>query len=121
MFGDNLVAIVVPTVFLLSVAFAIVGVTKIVSDGRTRRRLIAAGATPELTAAVLAPLPADPELFSALKWGLVTAAVGVALIVVQFLPYRPDEPIVLGLVLLGGAGGLLAYYASAKRLASRTV
>ncbi len=54
-------------------------------------------------------------MLSALKWGLVTLAIGLAVVVVQFLPYRPDEPIVLGVVLVFAAGGLLAYYARAKR------
>ena len=118
---DDLVAIVVPVALFLSLAFTVAGVTKVVTDSRVRRKLVEAGASPELTAAVLAPLKADPELYSSLKGGLVIAAVGLALIVVQFLPFRLDEPIVLGLVLLFGGGGLLAYYASARRLASRRV
>ncbi len=107
---------IVPIAFLLSVAFTLVGLTKTISDGRTRRRLIDAGAAPELARVIAGAPKEDPGLFGTLKWGIVTGTVGVGLIVVQFLPYRPDEPIVLGLLLVFTAAGLLAYYASARRL-----
>ncbi len=105
----------VPIAFLLAVAFVLVGVTKIISDGRTRRRLIEAGAIPELARAIAAAPKEDPGLYGTLKWALVTGAVGLALILIQFLPYRSDEPIVLGVILVFAAAGLLAYYVSARR------
>ena len=117
MFGT---ATLVPIAFVLALAFTIVGVTKIISDGRTRRRLIEAGAAPELIR-LIAPAPKDdPDLYGALKWGIVAGALGVALILIQFLPYRSDEPIVLGVILVFATAGLLAYYATARRLVRRT-
>ncbi len=110
----------VPIAFLLTVAFTLMGITKIISDGRTRRRLIESGAAPELARAIAAAPKDDPGLNSALRWGIVTGAVGLGLIVVQFLPYRSGEPIVLGVVLVFAAAGLLTYYASARRLARPT-
>jgi len=107
----------VPIVLFVSLAVASIGITRIVSDGRTRRKLIEAGATPEQVQAISAR--PDPGLADALKWGLVIGAIGLALIVIQFIPYRPDEPISFGLVLVFGAGGLLAYYSTARRLADR--
>ena len=84
----------VPIAFFLSVSFILVGITKVISDGRTRRRLIEAGASPELARAIVAAPKDDPGLYSALRWGILTGAVGLALILIQFLPYRSDEPIV---------------------------
>jgi len=110
----------VPIAFLLSVAFTLVAMTKVISDGRTRRRLIENRAAPDLVRAVVTPATEDLGLYSALKWGILTGAVGVALIVVQFLPYRPDQPIVLGVILVFAAAGLIAYYLSARRLAGPT-
>ena len=106
----------VPIALFLALAFAIVGVTKIVSDGRTRRQLIAAGVTAEVAQAITAPPRAELGLHAALKWGLVIGAVGLSLIVVQFIPYRPDEPIAFGIVLLFVALGLLAYYVVGQRM-----
>jgi phosphatidylglycerophosphate synthase len=105
----------VPIVMFLSIAYAVVGVTKVIADGRTRRRLIEAGATRELAEAITAPPRGDPQLYSSLKWGIVIAAVGLALITVQFLPYSPDDPVAFGLILLFGAAGLLVYYGIARR------
>ena len=113
-----MVEVLVPIVAMLSTAFVIVGVAKILSDGRTRRRLIDAGATPELATALAQAPRRDPGLHDTLRWGLVTGALGVGLIVIQFLPYGADQPIVYGVVLLFGAGGLLGYYAAARRLTS---
>lgn len=106
----------VPIAFLLALAFTLIGVTKIISDGSTRRRLIQTGAAPELVRAMVAAPKDDPGLYGALKWGILTGAVGAALILIQFLPYRSDEPIVLGVILVFAAAGLLAYYVTARRL-----
>src|SRR6266704_5211896 len=106
----------VPLAFFVTVAFTLVGITTVISDGRTRRLLIKSGAAPELARAIGAAPTDDPGLHSALKWGLVTGAVGLALILIQFLPYRSEDPIVLGVILVFLAAGLLAYYVTARRL-----
>jgi hypothetical protein len=110
----------VPLGFFIAIAFIVVGVAKIVSDGRTRRRLIDAGVSPELAKAIATTPPDDPGLYSALKWGFVTGAIGLALIIIQFLPYRSGDPIMLGLIMVFGAAGLIGYYASARKLVSRS-
>jgi hypothetical protein len=70
----------VPLGLFMALAFIIVGVAKIVSDGRTRRRLIDADVSPELAKAINVASRDDPGLYGALKWGLVTGAIGLALI-----------------------------------------
>jgi hypothetical protein len=115
-----MVEIVVPVALFLSLAFAMIGVTKAISDGRTRRRLLETNAPAELAAALVSRPQGDIAFGDALKWGLVTGAVGLGLIIVQFLPYDADDPIVSGLVLVFGAIGLLGYYATARRLSQGT-
>jgi hypothetical protein len=110
----------VPLGLFMALAFIIVGVAKIVSDGRTRRRLIDANVSPELAKAITVAPADDPGLYGVLKWGLVTGAVGIALIIIQFLPYRSGDPIMLGVILVFAAAGLLAYYVTAKRLAGQS-
>jgi hypothetical protein len=107
----------VPIVLFIAGAVMVINVTRIISDGRTRRQLIRGGVTPETAAAIIAASP-TAEAHASLRWGLLTGAVGLALIVVQFLPYKPDEPISLGIVLLFGAAGLLAYHFASRRLAT---
>lgn len=111
MFG---VETMVPVAFFIVLAYTLVGMTKIISDGRTRRRLIEKGATPELARAL--GVSRQDDLYGALKWGIVTGATGLALILIQFLPFRRDDPIMLGVILVFVAAGLLTYYTSAKRM-----
>ena len=110
----------VPIVFLLTVAFTLVGLAKVISDVRIRRRLIDAEVAPELARVIAGAPKEDPGLYSTLKWGMVLGAVGLGLILIQFLPYRSGEPIVLGVILVFAAAGLLAYYASVRRLTHPT-
>ena len=115
-----MVEIVVPVALFLSLAFATVGVTKVISDGRTRRRLLETNAPAELASALVSRPQGDIAFGDALKWGLVIGALGLGLIIVQFLPYDADDPIVSGLVLLSGSIGLLGYYATARRISQAT-
>jgi phosphatidylglycerophosphate synthase len=112
---DGLVPLVVPLAFF----WAITALARTIAETRTRRRLIETNASPELAAAVMTATRGDIALHDSLKWGLVIGAIGVALIIVQFLPYQSDEPIALGVVLVFGAVGLLGYYAAARRLAKQ--
>jgi len=105
----------VPIVLFLCIAFMTVGVARIVSDGRTRRKLIEAGATSELAAAVAQSSRDHSSADDSLKWGMVIGAVGIALIIIQFLPYPQDDPISLGLVLVFGAAGLLGHHVLTRR------
>ena len=113
-----MVALLVPIALFLSFAFAAVGVTQIISDGRTRRRLLESNATPEMAAALVSRPPAGATA-ATLKWGLVLATTGVALIILQFLPYDEDDPIAAGIVLLAAALGMLAGYAVDQGKAAR--
>ncbi len=116
MFGEDTL---VPLGLFAMIAFIVVGVTKTISDNRIRRRLIETAATSEFATAILGTSQDDPGLYGALKWGILTGAIGVALIVIQFLPYRPEDPIMLGVILLFAAAGLLGYYVIARRVVSR--
>ncbi len=115
MLDDNLL---VPIAFFVFLAVTIIGLARIISEGRTRRRLIDAGGSAEVARA-LAANQDEHGLYSALKWGIVTVGVGLAFVIVQFLPYGAQDPIMFGVVLLFLGGGLLTYYATARRLASR--
>ena len=109
-----MVEIIVPVALFLSIAFGTVGVTQIISDARTRRRLLESNAPPEVVAAIVAP-PRRTAVSPVLRWGLILGSVGLALIVLQFLPYDEDDPIAAGILLLAAAIGLLASYAMERR------
>lgn len=96
---------------LISAAFfvMIAAVTKVVMDNVTKRRLLQARVSEDVVRALFRK-GYDPELFSALKWGLTLAALGIGLVVVQALPVRASDPLALGVMLICAGGGMLAYY-----------
>ena len=104
--GPQVAVFFVPIAFFAAIAWTI----KVISDNRTRRRLIDSGATEGMVAALFANREQDPNVPASLKWGLVTVGVGLALVIVQFLPYDFEEPIAYGLMLLFAGAGLLIYY-----------
>ena len=105
----------VPLGLFISIVVLFIGLAKIISDGRTRRRLIEAGATAEVVRAVTPAIRDDLGVYSALKWGIVIVAAGLALVVIQFLPYRDNDPIVPGILLVFVGAALLIYWAFVRR------
>ena len=96
---------------LISAAFfwLIAAVTKIVMDNGTKRRLLQARVSEDVVRALFRK-GRDPELFSALKWGLTMAALGMGLVAVQLLHVQLSEPLALGVMLMCAGGGMLVYY-----------
>lgn len=96
---------------LISAAFfwLIAAVTKIISDNATKRRLLEARVSEDVVRALFRK-GYDPEMFSALKWGLVLLALGVGLMITGVLSVRLSDPLALGVMLMCAGGGLLAYY-----------
>ncbi len=107
---------IIPISLFVSVVVATLGLARVISDGRTRRRLIEAGVTAEVVRAVTPEVRDDLGIYGALKWGIVAVSAGLALVLIQFLPYRNDSPILPGLVLVFVGGGLLIYWVVAGRL-----
>jgi hypothetical protein len=98
-----------PVLIASAFFWMIAAVTKIVMDNGTKRRLLQARVSEDVVRALFRK-GYDPELFSALKWGLVLAAVGMGLILVRVLRVRASDPLALGVLLLCAGGGMLAYY-----------
>lgn len=103
----------VPIALFIAFFGTIVTITKTISDNRTKRQLIEAGVSEGLVEALFMQRR-DPNTWTALKWGLVVVGLGLALVIMQFLPYDFEEPIAYGLMFLFAGGGLLLYYAIAS-------
>jgi hypothetical protein len=111
--------LLLPVAIFVCFGLTLAEVIRIFSDGYTRRKVLQSGASPELAAALVPAPRQDPGLYGPLKWGLLSAALGLALVVVQFLPFGGDDPIVYGVILLFVAAGLLTYYGIVRRVAPR--
>ena len=101
-----------PTLVMIALGFVIVAVTKILSDNRTRRKVLEAHVSSETARALFAAR--DPDAWGALKWGMVLAGVGLAFVAVQLGGFSAADPITYGLVFLFAGGGLLGYHRLAR-------
>jgi hypothetical protein len=99
---------------------AAVMITKILADNWTKRRLTAAHVSDETIRALFAS-DREGAVVGALRWGLVFCGVGVALVMIQFLPFDFTDPIAYGLILMLAGGGLLAHYAILGRATGQKV
>lgn len=107
-----------PALAFVSFFAFVLGITKVLSDNWTKRKLIEARVSDDVIRTLFRK-ESDPEMFAALKWGMVLVALGLGLIVSQYLPSGFDEPLAWGVVLVFGGVGLLAYYATARALLRR--
>jgi hypothetical protein len=107
-----------PGFALASFFVFILAITKVLSDNWTKRKLVEARVSDDVVRTLFRK-GSDPEIFAALKWGIVLVALGVGLMVTQYLPSRFEEPLAWGVVLVFGGAGLLAYYAVARALLRR--
>jgi hypothetical protein len=111
-------AAIVEAIAFIGLFAAVVMITKILVDNWTKRRLSAAHIWEETIRALYA-WDRDAAVLGALKWGMVLCGLGVALVLIQFLPYDFSDPIVYGLMLLLAGGGLILHYAMLSRVAQR--
>ncbi|RPH92339.1 MAG: hypothetical protein EHM72_17555 [Calditrichaeota bacterium] len=108
-------------IFIVAIVFgSIVFVIKNLSDNRLRRYLVQQGQVNEN----LQYLYRDRLAYSvptALKWGMVLLAIGLAVMVGEIVGgfARLDEPVVFALMFIFGGAALIAYYFIATRMAKK--
>jgi hypothetical protein len=107
-----------PTLVLVGFFAFVLGVTKVLSDNWTKRTLIGSRVSDDVVRSLFRK-ESDPEMFAALKWGIVLVSLGLGLIVSQQLHASFQEPLAWGVVLVFGGVGLLVYYAVARALLRR--
>ncbi len=93
----------------IALFFSIVAIIKIIADTWTRSRLIRKGVSAEEARALLASSGYSAS-DSSLKWGLVLAGVGLALVIIHTAALDTGEPIAPGLILLFAGAALVLHY-----------
>jgi hypothetical protein len=107
-----------PAFVLVGFFVFVLAMTKVLSDNWTKRKLLEARVSDDVIRSLFRK-ESDPEIFAALKWGMVLVALGLGLIASQQLQTSFNEPMAWGVVLVFGGMGLLAYYAVARALVRR--
>lgn len=89
-------------------AYAIYSLIKTISDNRIRRILIEKGDLDK--APSLFQYPQETKRNSSLRLGIVSTAVGLAIVVGQFLPPEINDMAMMGLIFLFAGIGFITYY-----------
>lgn len=102
-------------VLLAAVAFlSVVAIIKILADHVTMRRITGAHLS-DLALQSLLRWVDEAARQGTLKWGLILAAVGSALVAIDLSPISPASAAGVGITIIAGSAGLLAYYALSRR------
>jgi len=99
-----------PTFAIIALLAALVALTKILADNRTRRRALELRASEDLIRE-LGVLVRNDASASSLKWGLLAIGTGLGLLVVSYLPDRFPNPLGYGVILMFAGGSLLLHHA----------
>lgn len=93
------------TVFFLITFFAF----REFLDYRTRKNLIDKGVTPEEAVKLVKSTTRKQQSPSSLKWGLIIALVGIAMVIARIIDEVSNE-VAFGLMFIAAGTGLLIYY-----------
>lgn len=102
--GELIPIIIVPCLFIL-IGF----ITKLLSDNRVRRELIKSNAdTTTIENLFLRARSENPD--GSLKWGIVSVAIGLSLVLIEIIDLSGDQAMTYGIVFIFGGVGLLGFY-----------
>lgn len=105
--------VLVPISFFLGIAL----IVKIVTDNRTRQKLIDKGMVDDKVKYLFRRGLDNP--LSSLKWGMVMLGIGVALAVAELFPYI-SESTVMGLMFLFAGIAFVVYFFIARKQSDKT-
>ncbi|MCK4403568.1 MAG: hypothetical protein KAW02_00635 [candidate division Zixibacteria bacterium] len=104
----------------LIVFFGVVAyVVKIILENATKRKLIDKGMVDENIKYLYADRP-ESRILSALKWGMVSVAIGLAVFVGQMGPSHLVEEITIGAMFVFAGLALVIYYAIANKMLDKS-
>jgi len=107
----------IPVLVLGIIFWGILAIVRHVSDNKLRHKLIDKGLT-EKNLQNLFQKQETPsnKPFSALKWGMVLVAVGLAFLVGYFVPESEHEEITIACLFLFSGVALMVYYSLASKM-----
>ena len=106
--------VLMPISILGSLGLAIYFFTKVLTDYVLKRKMIEKGFVNDDTQAIFKQHTSDNK-YSSLKWGMIIFFAGLALVLMEFIPARPDSPMPYGLFAVSVSLGFLIYYFMVQR------
>ena len=99
---------------VLAMVLVVPVIIKLLSDNKTRRKLIEKGLVDEKVKYLFLDKPKE-YVSSSLKWGMVLIAIGLAVFVGQMAPKELVEEVTIGAMFVLGGLALVIYYAIASK------
>lgn len=89
--------------------------TKVMTDYILKKKMIEKGYVNDDTQAIFKQHQASEGKYPSLKWGLLTLFLGLAFILMEYIPVEPESPLPYGLVAVALSLGFLLYYFIVKK------
>jgi hypothetical protein len=102
----------IPIVAIISTFGGGILFTKVLTDYFLKRKVIDKGVSGEEADQILHA--SGSNKYSGLKWGLITLAAGIGLIIINYVPYDGDTPFPYGVLAICISLGFLTYYFMVK-------
>lgn len=111
----QLASILEPTFVLGTLGTVMILFTRIFTDYILKKKMIEKGYINEDAQSIFKKQEMVGNTLANLKWGLIIFFAGLALIVMEYIPYSPASPLPYGLFALFVSIGFLIYYFVAKQ------
>lgn len=103
-----------PVAILGSFGSSIYFFTKVMTDYILKKKMIEKGYV-NADSQSLFRQDENANKYASLKWGLIVFFAGTALVIMEFIPTRPDSPLPYGLFSIFVSAGFLLYYYLVRR------
>jgi hypothetical protein len=107
--NENLRDVLMPLAIMGSFGLALLFFTRAITDYILKKKMIEKGFVNDDTQAIF-KRHTEENKFSTLKWGLIILTGGIALIILEYVPYERESPLPYGIFAVAVSLGFLAYY-----------
>ena len=105
----NLHDVLMPIAIFSGLGGSVYFFAKVMTDYILKKKMIEKGFVNDDTQAIFKQQTSDNK-YPSLKWGLIIFFAGVSLIIMEFIPARPESPLPYGLFAVSVSLGFLIYY-----------
>jgi len=108
--NENLKDVLLPISIMGTFGLSLYFFTRAIGDYILKKKMIEKGYVNEDTQAIFKRQGEVDNKFSSLKWGLIILSGGIALILLEYVPYERESPLPYGVFAVCVSLGFLIYY-----------
>ena len=112
--NENLKDVLMPLTIIGTFGVSLLFFTRTITDYILKKKMIEKGFVNDDTQAIF-KRHTEENKFSTLKWGLIILAAGVALIILEYVPYERESPLPYGIFAVAVSLGFLVYYSLVRK------